>query len=495
MRANLIAFIVGMSLLSATELYAQESASATPLWFVAPTSTTTSSQEATRPLWFQPNSSASETNAEVTTATTSFWTSLPRSSPAPETRPSRNMPEAATENHPFWMHTLESQSPQHSDVAGRPVGAATTTAQDHRVPQSSSFWASLPSQLEKSKSPDKSKAAKSLPSSLTSENGLPGELVAKVTEPSGLAAPDAACPSAQEATWVAERQSAESGETRFEDLISGLNLDQDPPTIANQHRSESIVTEPANNEGNWWAGGAPVLDTVPDDIPQTTESSSIEQLIRTAQFISQPFNSQPFNSQRDNQASPSDAPATHASPINIVMDEDEAYEAARVSSTGRISDSENQSLLLDVNSMIGRGSGATSLFGRLEVEDEFLDNSQYITTAARMNELQMEWMPYCYTWISPVFYHKPLYFEQPNLERYGLGCAGPLQPLISSAHFFGSIPLVPYKTLTHHPREKVYTLGHGRPGNCVPVRRRVLLGESTVGEGLLFWDKCSGYAE
>ena len=98
-----------------------------------------------------------------------------------------------------------------------------------------------------------------------------------------------------------------------------------------------------------------------------------------------------------------------------------------------------------------------------------------------------------YTWISPVFYHKPLYFEQPNLERYGQGTYRFLQPAASSIHFFGTIPLLPYKVLTQHPCEKHYTLGNRRPGNCNPVQRRVVLGQSTVGEVREFYREGSGY--
>ncbi len=149
--------------------------------------------------------------------------------------------------------------------------------------------------------------------------------------------------------------------------------------------------------------------------------------------------------------------------------------------------------LLYTESMIGPLKGADSLFGRLELQDDIRDYASTIYTGPRGDANGFEWMPAAYTWISPAFYHKPLYFEQPNLERYGVGHARVAQPLLSSIHFFGSIPLVPYKTLTHHPREKVYTLGQGRPGNCVPVQRKVLLGQSTVGEVLLFWEDCSGY--
>lgn len=64
----------------------------------------------------------------------------------------------------------------------------------------------------------------------------------------------------------------------------------------------------------------------------------------------------------------------------------------------------------------------------------------------------------------------PLYFEEVNAERYGYTCSRCLQPAISAAHFFGTIPYLPYLMTANCPRECVYTLGHYRPGSCNPWR-------------------------
>lgn len=70
------------------------------------------------------------------------------------------------------------------------------------------------------------------------------------------------------------------------------------------------------------------------------------------------------------------------------------------------------------------------------------------------------------TWRSPNMRHRPLYFEQPNLERYG-HTHPRLQPLLSGAHFFSSVALLPYKTGVNPPSQCLYSIGHGRPGDCV----------------------------
>jgi hypothetical protein len=62
-------------------------------------------------------------------------------------------------------------------------------------------------------------------------------------------------------------------------------------------------------------------------------------------------------------------------------------------------------------------------------------------------------------WFQPVGYghvadvpYQPLYFEEVNLERYGYYCRC-VQPLVSAAHFYGTVPLLPYKMASEPPCE------------------------------------------
>lgn len=79
-----------------------------------------------------------------------------------------------------------------------------------------------------------------------------------------------------------------------------------------------------------------------------------------------------------------------------------------------------------------------------------------------------DFVPSTVQWAASGLCHKPLYFEQVQLERYGHELGPILQPLVSSAHFFGSIPLLPYKMGIHPPNECQYALGYYRPGSCAP---------------------------
>jgi hypothetical protein len=94
-----------------------------------------------------------------------------------------------------------------------------------------------------------------------------------------------------------------------------------------------------------------------------------------------------------------------------------------------------------------------------------------------LNCAPARYAPNCFGWAAPAFYHNPLYFEEPNLERYGhyyccngyRCCYGDcLQSAVSTAHFFGTVPFMPYKIGADPCCERQYTLGWYRPGSCNP---------------------------
>jgi hypothetical protein len=81
------------------------------------------------------------------------------------------------------------------------------------------------------------------------------------------------------------------------------------------------------------------------------------------------------------------------------------------------------------------------------------------------------WAEFTYAWQAPALSYRPLYFEEPNLERYGhsAGCA--LQPAVSGAHFLVAVPALPIRMAFDRPWERVYPLGHARPGSVAPWER------------------------
>lgn len=79
-----------------------------------------------------------------------------------------------------------------------------------------------------------------------------------------------------------------------------------------------------------------------------------------------------------------------------------------------------------------------------------------------------EWAEVTFMWKASALCHKPLYFEDVHLERYGHSWGPVAQPIVSGAHFFTRFPVLPYCMGLKAPNECVYTLGHYRPGNCAP---------------------------
>jgi hypothetical protein len=97
------------------------------------------------------------------------------------------------------------------------------------------------------------------------------------------------------------------------------------------------------------------------------------------------------------------------------------------------------------------------------------------------------------TWKAAGYCHKPLYFEQWNLERYGHSYHPAVDPFISAAHFFASVPALPYKMGVELPWECIYPLGYYRPGDCAPwtipappISARGAAVEAATATGIIF---------
>ncbi len=103
------------------------------------------------------------------------------------------------------------------------------------------------------------------------------------------------------------------------------------------------------------------------------------------------------------------------------------------------------------------------------------------------------WCPQTVTWTASSLCHKPLFFENIQLERYGHS-HGPLaQPIRSVGHFFVSLFFVPYNSAIAPANECQYALGFYRPGDCapwlkdpVPISLNGLARQAVVVTGLSF---------
>ena len=94
-------------------------------------------------------------------------------------------------------------------------------------------------------------------------------------------------------------------------------------------------------------------------------------------------------------------------------------------------------------------------------ECEFLGTEAYCRSFA----------PTHVAWHASNLCHKPLYFEDIQLERYG-HTVGPIkQPFKSAGKFLVQAALLPYQMALYPPNECQYPLGLFRPGNCAPYLR------------------------
>ena len=71
------------------------------------------------------------------------------------------------------------------------------------------------------------------------------------------------------------------------------------------------------------------------------------------------------------------------------------------------------------------------------------------------------------------FCHQPLYFEEINLERFGTTPTPRLQPVVSGARFFVTVPAMPYLMTVYRPRVCYQDMSPYRPGRPAPWHREL----------------------
>lgn len=76
--------------------------------------------------------------------------------------------------------------------------------------------------------------------------------------------------------------------------------------------------------------------------------------------------------------------------------------------------------------------------------------------------------PLLYQWHASNLHHYPLYFEDPNLERYGHAHHPLFQPFLSTGRMSLQLVGLPYQMTIDPVCKSVYTLGWYRPGECAP---------------------------
>ena len=76
------------------------------------------------------------------------------------------------------------------------------------------------------------------------------------------------------------------------------------------------------------------------------------------------------------------------------------------------------------------------------------------------------WEPTTFAFTAASTCHKPVYFEDEQLERYGHTYGPIVQTTVSAVKFYATVPLLPYYMGVYPPNECIYDLGTYRPGSC-----------------------------
>ncbi|MCA9192394.1 MAG: hypothetical protein KDB03_11550 [Planctomycetales bacterium] len=147
----------------------------------------------------------------------------------------------------------------------------------------------------------------------------------------------------------------------------------------------------------------------------------------------------------------------------------------------------------DVAAMTGPMRNPGELFSRLNIDNDFRDQVGMLGEPVRtdMDEAGFvtNWDYQAYAWVNPNLGYNTLYFEQPNLERYGIGRHRYLQPIFSAAHFYGTVFAMPYKMFVKRPCALDHSLGHQRPGDCARYQGSDLLSHSYPAKAVSYFHK------
>ena len=163
------------------------------------------------------------------------------------------------------------------------------------------------------------------------------------------------------------------------------------------------------------------------------------------------------------------------------------------SAKGQANSSQQLPKVLSVESMLRSNTSVEGFLSRTSNESAY-EKASYVTESrTRASHDDTQWNDSMAGWTSPDFYTLPLYFEQSKLERYESFSPEWTRPVVSYAQFLASIPVMPYKTGVHGPRDRVYTVGHYPSGTRAPSRswgplsKRGMILQGVATTGMIFF--------
>lgn len=136
---------------------------------------------------------------------------------------------------------------------------------------------------------------------------------------------------------------------------------------------------------------------------------------------------------------------------------------------------EMSKLFLDVNSLIGGSANSQKVFRDLQTDRRYMESATLVEPVRMQRNSETVpylWNAHGYAWESATFCFSPLYFEQPNVERYGQGVGRPFASTISAVKFVSDVTTLPIAVICTPPWSCSCSLGHHRPGDCAPCQRK-----------------------
>ena len=144
-------------------------------------------------------------------------------------------------------------------------------------------------------------------------------------------------------------------------------------------------------------------------------------------------------------------------PILLVANEEEAIQQPEPQTSGLLARK-----LSHIKPTLDYAWGEVALE---QLPDDFhqkLDNGPYVEKFAPRTVVQ---------WAPTNLWYYPLYFEDPQLERYGHTHRPWLQPFVSSGRFMVQTVGLPYQMTLHPPTCREYALGYYQPGEWAPKKK------------------------
>jgi hypothetical protein len=285
---------------------------------------------------------------------------------------------------------------------------------------------------------------------------------------------------------VPQPASSRSSRARLRDAVMQVSAVEEPAAAAPESESDVPLTaqlEPTE------PGTAPPAE------PSTTETAPAE--TEPLPPATDPFANEPIPTPPSDSTAPSDTtlPPADTIPAQEKLPPSDLSEG--ISTTSPASCSDYQSECMRAIRELQRRDITTIPVGLLiegvEGED-FPCDCRLGGNVAAPQFAGRNWSRTNFAWKATGTCHKPLYFEDVQLERYGHSWNPVLQPFMSAGHFFGSVALLPYHMGIHPPGECQYTLGYYRPGDCAPymiepfpISLRGAAFEAAAVTGFYFW--------